>query len=51
MAEPKFIAAQKLSATKIAKMYRVPYWLLDATLPKPSWLRRPIWRLRALLWR
>lgn len=34
----------------IAKEMRVPYWLLTTGRPKPRWVERPIWRLRALLW-
>lgn len=34
---------------QIARVYRVPYWLIS-NRPKPSWCKRPIWRLRAVLW-
>lgn len=33
----------------IARHYRVPYWLVG-NYARPSWRRRPIWRLRAIVW-
>jgi hypothetical protein len=38
------------SAEEIAKKFRVPYWMIVPG-PVPRWRERPIWRLRALLWR
>lgn len=35
---------------KIALAFRVPYWLIG-NRPRPSWLRRPVWRFRAAWWR
>lgn len=35
---------------RIARAYRVPYWIMSAQ-PRPSWFRRPVWRLRAIMWR
>lgn len=39
-----------LSPERVAMIYQVPYWLLTGE-PRPNWLRRPIWRIRALRWR
>jgi hypothetical protein len=43
------VPVEKLSVEQIAKLYRVPYWLIDAC-PVPAWWRRPIWRFRAWRW-
>jgi hypothetical protein len=37
------------SSETVAELFEVPYWLLDGA-PRPSWFRRPIWRLRARRW-
>ena len=50
MTKAKFVPVQKFSAEQVARTMRVPYWLIDASLPKPSWFRRPIWRFRATIW-
>ena len=42
--------ATEITQEKIAKAYHVPYWIISSK-PKPSWLKRPIWRTRALWWR
>lgn len=39
----------RLSVEQIAKAYRVPYWLITDA-PRPSWMRRPVWRWRAMVW-
>lgn len=41
---------RKLSVEEVALAFQVPYWLVDGS-SKPSWLRRPVWRFRALRWR
>jgi hypothetical protein len=37
-------------ARTMARVFRVPYWLVSPE-PKPSWLRSPVWRARAVWWR
>jgi hypothetical protein len=40
----------EITQEQIAKAYQVPYWIIsDRT--KPSWLKRPTWRARAIWWR
>lgn len=43
-------ASIEVNQEKIAKAYRVPYWVVVGR-PKPSWLERLIWRARAIWWR
>lgn len=45
----RFVRVRKFRVEEIARLYHVPYWLIDGR-PKPSWLRRPLWRLRAARW-
>jgi hypothetical protein len=40
----------RLTEERVARALRVPYWLISSR-PRPSWLQRPIWRLREFLWR
>ncbi len=35
---------------RISLAFRVPYRLVSAR-PRPKWRERPLWRLRALIWR
>lgn len=35
---------------RIAASLRVPYWIIGEQ-PRPRWRDRPIWRLRAIVWR
>lgn len=43
---------QRVTEEQLAKAFHVPYWVItaDPYTRKPSWVRRPIWRLRALRW-
>lgn len=40
---------KQLTVERIAKAYRVPYWLIGGK--KPKWRKRPVWRFRALIWK
>jgi hypothetical protein len=44
------VASESLGSREIGKAYRVPYWIVSDE-PRPSWLRSPLWRFRALWWR
>jgi hypothetical protein len=41
--------ATQFELEQVAKAFRVPYWLVTPQ-SRPSWFRRPIWRLRAMRW-
>lgn len=46
--DAKQVPIKRFSVEEIAKLYHVPYWLIDGV--RPSWLARPIWRARAWWW-
>jgi hypothetical protein len=41
---------KRFTLEQVAKAHHVPYWIMSPEDPKPSWLKRPVWRFRAWRW-